>query len=71
MLTNRIFSAEEALEMNLIDQVLDDNPDEAKRLLNGEVKLVSFFMGQVMKETKGKGNPGVVSSIIKKKFKIS
>ena len=61
----------EDLLSSIIDQVLDDNPDEAKRLLNGEVKLVSFFMGQVMKETKGKGNPGVVSSIIKKKFKIS
>ena len=60
----------EDLLSSIIDQVLDDNPDEAKRLLNGEVKLVSFFMGQVMKETKGKGNPGVVSSIIKKKFKI-
>ena len=30
-----------------------------------------IFMGQVMKETKGKGNPGVISTIIKKKFKIS
>jgi len=29
------------------------------------------IMGQVMKETKGKGNPGVISTIIKKKFKIS
>ena len=54
----------EDLLSSIIDKVLDDNPDEAKRLLNGEVKLVSFFMGQVMKETKGKGNPGVVSSCL-------
>ena len=61
----------EDLLSSIIDKVLDDNPDEVKRLLNGEVKLISFFMGQVMKETKGKGNPGVISTIIKKKFKIS
>ena len=60
---------------NLLDEVivkvLDNNPDETNRLHNGEIKLVSFFMGQVMKETKGKANPGVISKLIKRKFNIS
>ena len=54
----------EDLLSSIIDKVLDDNPDEVKRLLNGEVKLISFFMGQVMKETKGKGNPKLINKIL-------
>ncbi len=55
----------------VIDKVIDSNVDEKNRLLDGELKLVSFFMGQVMKETKGKANPGVINGLIKKKFNIS
>ena len=49
---------------NLLDEVivkvLDNNPDETNRLHNGEIKLVSFFMGQVMKESKGKYSPQLI-----------
>ena len=63
-------SSEDLLN-DVIDKVLENNPDEKKRLLNGELKLLSFFMGQVMRETKGKGNPTVVGEIIKKRFNLS
>ena len=63
-------SSEDLLN-EVIDKVIDSNPDEKNRLLDGELKLVSFFMGQVMKETKGKANPGVINGLIKKKFNIN
>ena len=66
-----IQESSEDLLSDIVDKVLNDNPDENKRLLDGEVKLVSFFMGQVMKQTKGKGNPGVINNLIKKKFNLS
>ena len=63
-------SSEDLLE-EVIEGVLLENPNEKQRLLEGEDKLISFFMGQVMKKTKGKGNPGIIIGIIKEKFNIS
>ena len=41
-----------------ITAVLDANPDEFERYRSGEEKLFGFFMGQVMRATKGKADPG-------------
>ena len=46
--------------------VFKDNPQEADRFKNGEQKLLGFFMGQVMKITKGRVDPTSVSKIIRK-----
>jgi aspartyl-tRNA(Asn)/glutamyl-tRNA(Gln) amidotransferase subunit B len=40
--------------------VLNSNPDELARYRNGEDKLFGFFMGQVMRTTRGQGDPGMV-----------
>jgi len=54
----------------VIEKVLTNNPKEFERLKSGENKLIGFFIGQVMKETKGKVDPKVVKeeieNIIKK-----
>ena len=39
---------------------------EFERLKKGENKLVGFFMGQIMKEAKGKANPQSIQKIINK-----
>ena len=52
-----------------IEKVLAANPSELERFNNGEEKLIGFFVGQIMKETRGKANPGVVNSILMKKLK--
>ena len=36
---------------------------------NGKDKLLGFFVGQVMKETQGKGNPKIINKILKEKLK--
>ncbi|MCR5257706.1 MAG: hypothetical protein K6E40_06070, partial [Desulfovibrio sp.] len=51
-----------------VDKVIAANPAEVKAYKGGKTKLLSFFMGQVMRETKGKANPGMVSGLLKKKL---
>ena len=43
-------------------------PKEVENYKNGKTKLLGFFVGQVMKETKGKANPKIVNEILKKKL---
>ncbi|WP_320169064.1 Asp-tRNA(Asn)/Glu-tRNA(Gln) amidotransferase subunit GatB [Maridesulfovibrio sp.] len=52
----------------VVDKVLADNPDEVEAFKGGKKKLMSFFMGQIMRETKGKANPGMVSKMIAEKL---
>jgi aspartyl-tRNA(Asn)/glutamyl-tRNA(Gln) amidotransferase subunit B len=53
----------------IIEQVLEENPDEVQAYLGGKSKLLSFFMGQVMKKTKGQANPQMVNTLLKSKMK--
>jgi aspartyl-tRNA(Asn)/glutamyl-tRNA(Gln) amidotransferase subunit B len=49
-----------------IRQVLDANPDQVAAYKGGKVKLLGFFVGQVMKETKGQANPALLNELVKK-----
>ena len=49
-----------------VKNVFNKNPNEFDRLKNGESKLVGFFMGQIMKEVKGKANPKSIQEFINK-----
>ncbi len=50
----------------IVKQVIADNPEQADQYRGGKDKLISFFVGQVMKQTKGKANPGMVNQLLKK-----
>ena len=52
----------------MVDAVILENPDEAAAYRGGKTKLFSFFMGQVMKKTRGKADPKVVTPLIKSKL---
>lgn len=52
----------------IIMQVLSDNPKEVERYKNGEKQLFGFFVGQVMKESKGQANPQKVNEILGKEL---
>ena len=54
---------------NIIDKVLSSNQDKVAQYKSGKDKLFGFFVGQVMKEMKGKGNPGMINDILKSKLK--
>jgi aspartyl-tRNA(Asn)/glutamyl-tRNA(Gln) amidotransferase subunit B len=51
-----------------VDEVLAANPGEVERYRGGEEKLMGFFVGQVMKLTKGKANPKLVNELLRKKL---
>ena len=52
-----------------VDQVINENKDKVKEYLSGKDKLFGFFVGQVMKVSQGKANPGLVNKILKTKLK--
>jgi len=52
----------------IIDRVLDLNPSEVKEYVEGKEKVFAFFVGRIMKESKGKANPKVVNEILREKL---
>lgn len=58
---------EGALE-KIVEEILSNNPKEVERFKAGDEKLLGFFVGQVMKATKGKANPQLVNELLKKKL---
>ncbi len=52
----------------LAESVFSDNDNEFTRLKNGEMKLIGFFVGQIMKKSKGKADPKMIQKIINKKI---
>jgi aspartyl-tRNA(Asn)/glutamyl-tRNA(Gln) amidotransferase subunit B len=53
----------------VIDEVMAANPGQLADYRSGKDKLFAFFVGQVMKATKGKGNPAQVNELLLKKLK--
>ncbi len=52
----------------IVDDVVSKCPKEVERYKAGEEKLIGFFVGQIMKLTKGKANPQMVNELLKKKL---
>ena len=55
--------------LKIIEKVLADNQDKVKDFFSGKDKLFGFFVGQVMKMSQGKANPGIVNKLLKEKLK--
>ncbi len=53
----------------IIDKIIADNPDQVAQYLSGKDKVFGFFVGQAMKATQGKINPGEVNKMLKDKLK--
>lgn len=52
-----------------IDAVLAENPKEVAEFKAGKTKLIGFFVGQIMRRTKGQANPAVVNQLLAEKLK--
>ncbi len=52
----------------IVDEALDQNPTQLEQYKAGKDKLFGFFVGQVMKISKGKANPKQVNKILKEKL---
>jgi aspartyl-tRNA(Asn)/glutamyl-tRNA(Gln) amidotransferase subunit B len=60
-------SDEEAL-LRIVKEVLEGSPREVERYRAGEAKLLGFFVGQVMRATKGKANPKLVNELLRREL---
>lgn len=62
-------SDEGAIE-EIVKQVIAENEKAANDVKNGEMKAISFLVGQVMAKSKGQANPGLAQAIIKKQLGV-
>ncbi|MBN1567315.1 MAG: Asp-tRNA(Asn)/Glu-tRNA(Gln) amidotransferase subunit GatB [Acidobacteria bacterium] len=60
--------SDEASLGSLIDEILAANQKQLAEFRSGKTKVLGFFVGQVMKETKGQANPQVVNDLLQKKL---
>ena len=60
-------SDEGAIEA-VVDEVIAENGDAADKVRDGQMNTLGFLVGQVMKKSRGKANPGVVNELLRKKL---
>ena len=53
----------------VINQVLEQNQSQLEQYKSGKVKLFGFFVGQVMKASRGKANPEQVNKLLEERLK--
>lgn len=61
--------SDESAIIRAIDKVIEHFPKEVAGFRDGKEKLLGFFVGQVMKETKGKANPKLVNDLLVRRLK--
>ncbi len=57
----------QALE-EIVRRVLAAHPDEVEKFRQGKTKVFGFLVGQVMRETRGKANPGLVNELLRREL---
>lgn len=57
--------SDEGAIKELVQKVVDAHPNEVEAYKNGKTNLLGFFVGQVMKETKGRANPKTVNQLLR------
>jgi aspartyl-tRNA(Asn)/glutamyl-tRNA(Gln) amidotransferase subunit B len=61
-------SDEEALSQ-IVEEVVQANPEQVARFRAGKETLLQWFVGQVMRATRGKANPQVVAALLEVRLK--
>jgi aspartyl-tRNA(Asn)/glutamyl-tRNA(Gln) amidotransferase subunit B len=52
----------------MVDDVITANPDQVQQFKEGKEQVIGFFVGQIMKASQGKANPGQVNKMLKEKL---
>ncbi len=52
----------------VVDEVISENPDAADKVRAGQLNTIGFLVGQVMKKTRGRANPGLVNELLRSKL---
>ena len=58
-----VISDEGAIK-ELVEKVIAANPAQVQAYKNGKTNLMGFFVGQIMKETKGRANPQIINKLL-------
>jgi aspartyl-tRNA(Asn)/glutamyl-tRNA(Gln) amidotransferase subunit B len=53
----------------MAQKIIDANPNVVAEYKSGKEQLLMFFVGQMMKETKGSGNPAMIQEVLKELLK--
>lgn len=53
----------------LVDEVIANNPDQVQQLRDGKEQVIGYLVGQAMKLSQGKANPGQVNQLLRDKIK--
>jgi aspartyl-tRNA(Asn)/glutamyl-tRNA(Gln) amidotransferase subunit B len=62
-------SDQEAL-VAVVDEVLAANPEQVSRFREGKETLLQWFVGQVMRATRGKANPQIVTALLEERLRL-
>ena len=65
---NMMQISDESVILAMVNEVLDANPKAIEDIKNGRTNLVGFLVGQVIKKSQGKANPGIVSKLVNKEL---
>ncbi len=60
--------SDDSIILRYVEEVIRDNPDQVQAYKKGKEKLFGFFVGEVMKRSRGKANPKVVNEILKERL---
>ena len=54
---------------SLVDDVIDNNPEQVQQFKEGKEQVLGYLVGQAMKLSQGKANPGQVNQLLREKMK--
>jgi aspartyl-tRNA(Asn)/glutamyl-tRNA(Gln) amidotransferase subunit B len=67
---NLIQESDTGLLESIAKKVIEENPKAAEDVKNGEMKAIGFLVGQMMKASQGRANPGLAAELIKKQLGV-
>ena len=60
--------SDEGALVKIIDDVIAANPKQLEQYRSGKSTVLNFFLGQVMKASRGQADPGAVTKLLKEKL---
>ena len=60
--------SDEGAILKLVEETIAENPQSVADFKAGKAKAIGFLVGQIMKKSKGKANPGMVQTMLKEKL---
>jgi len=65
---NLVQVSDEGELLEIVRQIVAENPDQARQYREGKTKVMGFFVGQLMKKTKGKANPKMANELFSREL---